>query len=156
MRMLSIAGAVLVIVGAMGSVIAAQESCSQESMLGPRLLDGTAGVEVCASPDADTLRSIESGEERLVLVLSEYLPPTSGSQALSVTALGGREQILGVFPVEAFSREDAESHRRFLLARPPMESSLEPSEPICVSVRFVSSDGSGLARLQLDIWTPGG
>ena len=147
--------AALAFVAASGAVTAAAAGgCGDKDVLGARLLKGAAPVQVCAAVDEKTLRSIESGAKRLVLVLSEYRPPNSGQGSLSVTPPGGREQVLGVFPAEAFGREDIDSHRRFLLASPPDTARLDPSAPICVSVKRASLDGSGLARLELKTWTP--
>ena len=135
-----------------GSVTAIAGSCSPEGVLGARLLEGTAPIQVCAATGKETLRSIEAGEKRLVLVLSEYKPSEAGRQSLSVTTPGGHDQVLGVFPAHAFSREATDLHRRFLLASPPNAADLDPTAPICVSVKLAAPDAG--ARVQLETWTP--
>ncbi len=154
MRSVVLATTIGLALAAVGAESILGESSKRESRLGPRLLEGSEGVEVCLLAKAETLRALQSGQSRLVLILSEYAPTKSGLQALSVTTSGGREQVLAVVPTAAFSREETESHRRFLLAPQQRAIKLGPGEPICVSVAFYSSDGSGSARLELDIWAP--
>ena len=137
-----------------GSVAAIAEGCSHEGESDAKLLNGVAPIQICAAVGSKTLRSIESGKTRVVLVLSEYKPPKSGKQSLSVTTLGGHEQVLGIYPGQAFDCESIDSHHRFLLVSPPNTAGLDTSTSICVSVKFTSSDGSGSAKLQLDMWTP--
>ena len=134
------------------SMMANTGNCSQEDKLGTKVLTGETPIRVCVARSEKPPQSNESGEKRLVLVLSEFMPPKSGRKSLLVKMPDGREQVLGVFPAEAFSCEATDSHQRFLLALPPNATGPVSGLPICVSVKFVSP--GGLARLALEIWSP--
>ena len=111
-------------------------------------------MQVCRNLDDDTVRALEAGAERVVLVLSEFRPPRSGVASLSVSRPGSTPQVVGVFPSEPFRQVETEAHRRFLLQEVNV-TGRGAGRRICVSVRFTSPSEAGYARLHLETWSAG-
>ncbi len=155
MRLAKAAVGVFVFVVFGAALSAIMNNSGQEDVSDAQVVKGTVPVDVCTVASPDTLRSVAAGEARLLLVLSEYTPSSSGEQALSLATPDGREQVLGIFPGEAFGRDATDAHKRFLLAPPANLAEGPPGEtiePICIAVKLGGPDGLG--RVHLEFWEP--
>ena len=143
-----VAVVVLTIWGAAIADTITQGTTTHEYFVGARTVAGPEPMQVCAPASEETVGLIESGQELLVLVLSEYSPSESGEHEFSITTPDGFTQHVGVYPGQGFDRDAKDLHQRFMLFRGPKGLKLDCNARICVSVQLKAPDG--WARLQLE------
>ncbi len=77
------------------------------------------------------LAALREGTVQPVLVLTAFDPGESGSGEVALTWEGGEAQVIGLFPVAAFSTEAGDPARRIFLDPPP---ALPETGPLCAEI----------------------